>query len=95
MIVYALMMADVFAYLLQALAYQGIFVVAWVAVAVAHILSDRYDQLSGGTIEYRSSHVLPSILWALLHGSLQRRQASRCMFSAAAIPGSLRRQQLR
>lgn len=57
LIVYLLMLADVFAYLLQALAYQGIFVVAWVAVAMAHILSDRYRRLAGDTIEYRSSHV--------------------------------------
>lgn len=55
--VYVLMLADVFSYLLQALAYQGIFVVAWVAVALAHIFSDRYERLAGGTIEYRSSHV--------------------------------------
>lgn len=33
-----LMSADVFAYLLSALAYQGVFVVAWVGVALAHIL---------------------------------------------------------
>ena len=56
-IVYALMLADVFAYLLQALAYQGIFVVAWVAVAMAHIMSDRYDRLAGGAVEYRSAFV--------------------------------------
>ncbi|WP_323122097.1 purine-cytosine permease family protein [Burkholderia alba] len=41
--VYALMLADVFSRLLQALAYQGIFVVAWVGVALAHILSARRD----------------------------------------------------
>lgn len=56
-IVYMLMLADVFSYLLQALAYQGIFVVAWVAVAMAHILSDRYDRLAGGSLEYRSGYV--------------------------------------
>lgn len=39
-ITYGLMMSDVFAYILQALAYQGIFVVAWVAIAVVHILSE-------------------------------------------------------
>ena len=39
-VVYALMMADVFAYILQALAWQGIFVVAWVAVAMTHILTE-------------------------------------------------------
>lgn len=56
-IVYVLMLADVFSYLLQALAYQGIFVVAWVAVAMAHILSDRYDRLAGGNPEYRLGYV--------------------------------------
>lgn len=56
-IVYLLMLADVFSYLLQALAYQGIFVVAWVAVAMAHILIDRYSTLIGDTVEYRASQV--------------------------------------
>ena len=36
-LVYVLMLADVFSYLLQALAYQGIFVVAWVSMALTHI----------------------------------------------------------
>jgi purine-cytosine permease-like protein len=39
-ITYVLMRANVFAYILQALQYQGIFVVAWVAVALAHILTE-------------------------------------------------------
>lgn len=56
-IVYLLMLADVFTYLLQALAYQGIFVVAWVAIAVSHILSDHYKRVAGDKIEYRASHV--------------------------------------
>ncbi len=56
-IIYLLMLADVFAYLLQALAYQGIFVVAWVAVAMAHILGDRYSRFVSDVIEYRASHV--------------------------------------
>ncbi|MEE1886717.1 purine-cytosine permease family protein [Pseudomonas carassii] len=43
LIVYGLMLADVFAYLLKALAYQGIFVVAWVGVALAQILLGRLD----------------------------------------------------
>ncbi|UVJ42976.1 allantoin permease [Pseudomonas sp. LS1212] len=42
-IVYALMLADVFAYLLKALGYQGIFVVAWVGVALAQIIGGRGD----------------------------------------------------
>ncbi|MGO3891292.1 MAG: purine-cytosine permease family protein [Paenalcaligenes sp.] len=40
-VVYVLMLADVFSYLLQALAYQGIFVVAWVALALTHIALTR------------------------------------------------------
>jgi purine-cytosine permease-like protein len=43
LIVYGLMLADVFSYLLKALAYQGIFVVAWVGVALAHIFYGRSD----------------------------------------------------
>lgn len=39
-IAYGLMLADVFAYILQALAYQGIFVVAWVGIALVHILTE-------------------------------------------------------
>ncbi|WJV55395.1 allantoin permease [Prodigiosinella aquatilis] len=39
--VYVLMLADIFAYILQALAYQGVFVVAWVGVALGHIFSAR------------------------------------------------------
>ncbi|WP_199767647.1 purine-cytosine permease family protein [Helicobacter baculiformis] len=44
-IVFLLMLIDMFAYLLSALAYQGIFVVAWVAIALVHILSvPNYEQ---------------------------------------------------
>ncbi|WP_217590917.1 cytosine permease [Burkholderia sp. GbtcB21] len=56
-VVYALMMADIFSRILQALAYQGIFVVAWVGVALAHILSARYGQLVGTDVECRDAHV--------------------------------------
>lgn len=57
-----LMMADVFGYILQALAWQGIFVVAWVGVALAHIL--RYpinadtDGLSQRTPAWRSQGLI-------------------------------------
>jgi purine-cytosine permease-like protein len=47
-VVYVLMLSDVFSYLLQALAYQGVFVVAWVGVAMAHILFQR-DHYSEST----------------------------------------------
>lgn len=43
-IVFLLMLTNVFSYILQALAYQGIFVVAWVAIAVAHMLLDPADR---------------------------------------------------
>ncbi|AIO69121.1 purine-cytosine permease family protein [Burkholderia oklahomensis] len=56
-VVYALMMADIFSKLLQALAWQGVFIVAWVGVALAHILSTRYEELLGGDIECRDTHV--------------------------------------
>lgn len=42
-IVYFVMLADIFQYLLVALAYQGIFVVAWVGVALAYILCGHHD----------------------------------------------------
>lgn len=58
--VFLLMLADVFSVLLQALAYQGIFVVAWVAIALTHILSGQYERMFPGTIEWRQS-ALPDL----------------------------------
>ncbi|MES4886695.1 hypothetical protein [Streptomyces sp. NPDC096012] len=40
-LVYALMLTDVLSYLLRALNWQGVFVVAWVAIALTHILLHR------------------------------------------------------
>ena len=45
-VTYALMLLDLFSYLLQA--YQGIFVVSWVAVALVHILSGDDGTVSSG-----------------------------------------------
>lgn len=56
-LVYTLMRLNVFDYILQALAYQSIFVVAWVAIALAHIFSPRYGQLFEGRIEYQLERV--------------------------------------
>jgi cytosine permease len=42
-IVYFVMLANIFQYILIALAYQGIFVVAWVGVALAYILCGQHD----------------------------------------------------
>lgn len=56
-LVYTLMRLNVFDYILQALAYQSIFVVAWVAIALAHIFSPRYHTLFQGKIEYALDRV--------------------------------------
>lgn len=56
-LVYTLMRLNVFDYILQALAYQSIFVVAWVAIALAHIVSPRYTQLFEGKVEYALDRV--------------------------------------
>jgi purine-cytosine permease-like protein len=45
-IVYFLMLQNVFAFILQALAYQGTFVVAWVTIALIHIYLSRDTQVS-------------------------------------------------
>lgn len=55
LIVYLLMLVDVFAYLLQALAYQGVFVVAWVAIALTHILHPRRKAIFGEVPQIRSA----------------------------------------
>ncbi|MBP6523811.1 MAG: cytosine permease [Dermatophilaceae bacterium] len=57
-VVLALMVStDVFAYILQALNYQGIFVTAWVGVAITHILSPAYERLFGEQVYYHSDQV--------------------------------------
>ena len=67
---FLLMLANVFSYLLQALTYQGIFVVAWVAVAVTHILSQR-GTATLGEVEYdRSPSFNPAGLIAWFGGSV-------------------------
>jgi purine-cytosine permease-like protein len=40
-IVYAIMLTNVFSFILDALRYQGVFIVAWVGIALTHILSAR------------------------------------------------------
>lgn len=56
-IAYILMMADVFSYILQALAYQGVFVVAWVGIALSHILSKTYKDRFNGHVELDNSYI--------------------------------------
>lgn len=66
-IVFLLMLTDVFSYILQALAYQGIFVVAWVAIAVAHILlhptDEPLDTASLSNAEVQSFHAHGLLAW--------------------------------
>lgn len=50
--VYGLMLADVFSWLLQALAWQGVFVVAWVGIALAHILANRTTKVDSADIQH-------------------------------------------
>jgi purine-cytosine permease-like protein len=40
-IAYLMMLVDVFSYILQALAYQSLFIVGWVAIAMAHLISAK------------------------------------------------------
>lgn len=48
---------DVFSYILAALNYQGIFVTAWVGVALTHVLMPRYRQMFGDRIYYHFHEV--------------------------------------
>lgn len=56
-VVYVLMLSGIFSKLLQALAYQGVFVVAWVAVALAHILSNKAERISDDALESTLNNV--------------------------------------
>lgn len=56
-VVYILMMADVFSHILQALAYQGVFVVAWVGVALAHIVLDKHAADADATGSYNATGI--------------------------------------
>ncbi|TLE00366.1 allantoin permease [Helicobacter muridarum] len=56
-IVFLIMLTDVFSYLLLALAYQGIFVVSWVAIALAHILNPKREQYFGVVPEVDSNKI--------------------------------------
>jgi hypothetical protein len=66
-IVFLLMLTNVFSYILQALAYQGIFVVAWVAIALAHILlqpaDEPLDPASLSNAEVQSFHAHGLLAW--------------------------------
>lgn len=64
-LVFMLMLADVFSYLLEALAYQGIIVVAWVGVAFARILAVRKDSELPGAVEAKPYNAAGLLAWSL------------------------------
>ena len=49
-LVYLIMLTDVLSYILRALNWQGVFVVAWVGIALTHIVLTRNDR---GIPEFR------------------------------------------
>jgi hypothetical protein len=50
---YLLMLTNVFSYVLDALNYQGIAIVAWVAIALAHVLYLRRGRIELESLEFR------------------------------------------
>lgn len=48
---------DVFSYILAALTYQGIFVTAWVGIALTHVLSGGYRRMFGDRVHYHFDEV--------------------------------------
>jgi hypothetical protein len=68
-LVYAMMLTDVLSYLLRALAWQGVFVVAWVAIALVHIALHRKET---GVPEFRPGRLralTPAVaVWVIASG---------------------------
>jgi len=64
-LVFVLMLADVFSYLLEALAYQGIIVVAWVGVAFSRIMAIRKDASLLSVGDPKSYNAAGLIAWSL------------------------------
>ncbi|MEI2777463.1 MAG: permease [Tetrasphaera sp.] len=56
-IMYLLMLTDVFSYLLKALSWQGVLVTSWVAIALVHIAMDRRDGVDPDTLEIRMDRI--------------------------------------
>lgn len=64
-IVYNLMLQNVFSFILKALAYQGTFVVAWVSIALVFICLKRTSDMSPATLGARLSRT-PTVRWGAL-----------------------------
>lgn len=99
-VVYALMLADVFAWLLKALAWQGVFVVAWVGVALAHILG-RAPLPAGEPARLNPVGLAAWFCGALLGfglmeagGSLQSFSAPLTFLVSAGVYAGLRRRRM-
>jgi purine-cytosine permease-like protein len=56
-ITYLLMLTNVFSYVFDALNYQGIAIVAWVGVALAHVAWLRRRKIAMGDVEFRPGRV--------------------------------------
>src|SRR3954449_8288791 len=54
---YLLMLTNIFSYVVDALAYQGIVIVAWVAVALAHVVYLRRHGLTAANTEFRPGRI--------------------------------------
>lgn len=98
--VYALMLADVFAWLLKALAWQGVFVVAWVGVAMAHILG-KAPLPTGEPARLNGVGLAAWLCGALLGfalmeagGSLQSFSAPLTFLVSAGVYAGLRRRRI-
>ncbi|MFJ4347628.1 purine-cytosine permease family protein [Pseudomonas sp. NPDC089401] len=64
-LVYMLMLTNVFSYLLRALAWQGVAVTAWVAIVLTHYAMARNQKFGPEFRPGRVKHILPGA-WALL-----------------------------
>lgn len=56
-IVYLIMLTDVFSFIIDALRYQGVFVVAWVGIALTHITFARRRGMRADQFEFRPGRV--------------------------------------
>lgn len=98
--VYALMLADVFAWLLKALAWQGVFVVAWVGVAMAHILgkaplpAGEPARLNGVGLAAWLCGALLGFALMEVGGSLQSFSAPLTFLVSAGVYAGLRRRRI-
>ena len=107
-IAYVLMLADVFHYILQALAYQGIFVVAWVAIALVHIVTEGRGGVDHDATHFRlrdtpavnpaglGAWIAASVLGLILHlagGALGSFSAPATFVAAGAAYALLRGRQ--